>query len=154
MSRGFSFASGMAGGTGNNKALFLFAFDFDHTIIDANSDLQIQEAYNTEPVPEYLKVVAKDRGWVTYMQEMYRFHYTTDVSRKDFHQELNSMPFVPNMPECFAQLKKLGGELIVISDANTYFIRHTLQHHRLLKHFNDVFANPSHFDHKGQLIIR
>ncbi len=133
--------------------MFLFAFDFDHTILDGNSDLMVQAAYNVEPIPEYFKVMAKERGTVTYLQELFRFHYPREIRKKDYHSVLDNIPFVPGLPECIVELKRLGAELIVVSDANSYFIRHVLQHHKLLKHFSEIFSNPGYVDSKGQLII-
>ncbi len=136
-----------------SRNLFLFAFDFDHTIVDGNSDLMIQAAYNVEPIPEYFKVEAREGKSITYMQEIFRFHYPSIIRKRDHHAVLDNIPFVPGIPECIINLKKLGGELIVISDANSYFIEHTLKHHKLWRHFNDVFSNPGYIDKKGQLVI-
>ena len=86
-------------------------------------------------------------------QELFRFHYPAEIGKKEFHAVLDNVPFVPGLPECIIELKRLGGELIVISDANSYFIRHVLQHHKLLKHFNEIFSNPGYIDNQGQLII-
>ena len=55
------------------------AFDFDFTIIDANSDVEIQRVHKSGPIPERLKVVAKEQGWTMYMQEVFRYHYTNKV---------------------------------------------------------------------------
>ncbi len=132
---------------------FLFVFDFDHTIVDVNSDLFIQGAFNIKPVPEHFKIIAKERGWTSYMQEVFRFHYTNDVSKKQYGEALETLPFVPGLPECIRKLVRMGAELIVISDANTFFIRHILEHHGLDGYFHEVISNPAHFDGSGQLII-
>ncbi len=136
-----------------SRSLFLFAFDFDHTLVDGNSDVMVQNAYGIEPVFEYLSVSATEHRVTTYKKEGYLFHYPRSIKRKDYHKVLNNIAFVPGMRSCVAQLKKLGAELIVISDANTYFIEHTLRHHKLNKHFSKVFSNPAHFDDNGRLII-
>jgi len=133
---------------------FLMAFDFDHTVVDANSDMEIQLRYQTIPVPEYLRVMGVQHGDVCYLHETFRFHYTTDVTKSDFHHTLNQLPLVHGLYDCITELHKLGGEIIVISDANYYFIQHVLKHHNLLKHISKIFSNPSGFDAKGQLIIR
>ncbi len=132
---------------------FLFVFDFDHTIIDVNSDIFIQNSFHTKPIPEHLKIVAREQGWTSYMQEVFRFHYSNNVSRKQYCDVLETLPFVPAIPKSFDCLRKLGAELIIISDANTFFIRHILQHHRLLHHFHQIYSNPSYFDSSGQLVI-
>ncbi len=134
--------------------IFLFAFDFDHTLLDGNCDLMVQAKYSVEPVPEYFKIVAKSYGVTKYMKEMFRFRYPAAVGEREFQSILGQAPWVPELPECLLMLKKLGGELIVISDANTYFIRLFLKEHKMLKHFHDVIANPGYIDSQGQLVIR
>jgi len=138
----------------NMAKKFLCAFDFDHTLLDANSDMKIQQAYNTYPVAEYLRVLGLKNGMVCYLHETFRFHYPKVVSKSDFHHTLNQLPLVHGLHDCIEQLHNLGGELIVVSDANNYFITHVLRHQNLLSHFSEVFANPAEFDQKGQLVIR
>ena len=61
------------------RGSFLVVFDFDHTLVDANSDLEVQRIHKSGPIPEKLKVTAKEMGWTMYMQEVFRFHYGNQV---------------------------------------------------------------------------
>ena len=98
-------------------------------------------------------------------------NFSQKVSEDDFDSVIHYLPFVPGIYECFKSLNQLGGELIVISDANTYFIRSFLKHHnvsmvnnnpttlskkvhsQVLSFFDEVYSNPAEFDDQGQLVI-
>jgi hypothetical protein len=73
------------------KVTFLFAFDFDHTIVDANSDMVIQKVFHSGPIPERVRIVAKHQGWTTFMQEVFRFHYANHVTKTMFCDTLFAM---------------------------------------------------------------
>ena len=106
------------GGYQGNEKKFLIAFDFDYTIIDANSDVEIQKMHISGPIPERLKVVAKEQGWTMYMQEVFRYHYTNDVTEADFDRVIHYLPFVSGIKECFHEIHALGGELERIAIRN------------------------------------
>ncbi len=136
-----------------DEPVFLFAFDFDDTLVDANSDLFLQEECDVQPMMDRLKIIFKSDDQTIYSKEVSRYFYPNSVAKKKYDRALGGIPFVTQIPECILKLKRLGGELIVISDANTYFIKRVLKHNDMLKHFSEVIANPSHFDHRGNLII-
>ncbi len=136
-----------------DKSIFLVAFDFDDTIVDANTDIFVQDKLNVKPYMDRLKIVYQKEGKKFFHNEVFRYFYPKTKSKKQYDRALECVPFVKNIPECIVDLKKLGAELIILSDANTYFIKHILQHKGLQKHFHHIFANPSQFDEKGNLVI-
>ncbi len=133
--------------------LFLFAFDFDNTLIEANSDLFIQRTFNIKPRMEKMKISFENRGTNIMVHELFRFLYPNTVLQDEYDNALGSIPLVENMTECIYRLKHLGGELIVISDGNTYFIKSCLEYNGVLPFFSKVFANPANFDNNGNLVI-
>jgi pyridoxal phosphate phosphatase PHOSPHO2 len=60
---------------------------------------------------------------------------------------------VPGVLDSIETLKRLGAELVVVSDANSFFITHVLEHVGVLPRFSEIITNPAHFDEKGQLSI-
>jgi len=52
------------------------------------------------------------------------------------------------------QEKPCRREMIIVSDANTFFIETVLKHHGLHKAFNEIFTNPAQFDQNGLLLIQ
>ncbi len=134
--------------------LFLMAFDFDHTLLDGSSDVMIQAAYDVKPSSEKLKVTSTDRGVVQFQQRKYRYHYPSTLQEGDFYAVLDRIALVPGIPECVVALKHLGGELIVISDANDVYITHVLEYHALSWCFNGIYANFAAFHPEdGRLVI-
>ena len=47
---------------------FLMVLDFDHTIMDENTDMVVQSAGEVGPMPEEVKAVAREKGWTAFMQ--------------------------------------------------------------------------------------
>ena len=68
-------------------------------------------------------------------------------------QVLAALPFVEGFPALLRWLAENDFEVIVISDANTYFINHVLETHDLEKCVTKVFSNPAYFDETGLLRI-
>lgn len=51
---------------------YLYAFDFDHTIVDQNSDSAVMEIIH-DPVPENLQRMYDGTNWSEYMDKIFRF---------------------------------------------------------------------------------
>ncbi len=138
----------------SSSPIFLLAIDFDDTVVDANTDLFIQQYLNVKPLMERIKLVyEKDSRPGLSHGEIYRYYYPATKTKYEYNSALEAVPLVKNLPECIVDLKRLNGELIILSDANSYFIEHILGHNDLRKHFQEIFANPSRFDDKGNLVI-
>ncbi len=130
------------------------AFDLDHTLLDGSSDMMIQAACNVKPACERLTVTTKERGVVRFRHRKDRFHYPKRLQERDFRALLNRISLSPGIPECVVALKRLGGELICISDANDFYITHVLERHSLSWCFDGVYANFASFDPRdGRLVI-
>ena len=54
--------------TASEKKPFLAVFDFDHTVMDQNTDGVVQDAGGKGPMPEEVKAVARTQGWTAHMQ--------------------------------------------------------------------------------------
>ncbi len=135
-----------------SETLFLFAFDFDDTLIDAHSDKFVQRKLHVEPLAEQMKLYFEE-GQETFAADMVYFMYPNTKRRTEYDAALSCIPMIENMSRCIKELKELGAEIIVISDGNTYFIERVLEHNNLLKFFNKILANPSEFDEEGNLVI-
>jgi pyridoxal phosphate phosphatase PHOSPHO2 len=131
----------------------LVAFDFDHTVVEDNTDVVVQELANSGPMPTVVNAY-KAKGWTTFMQQVFKYHHCNGIKADHYYDKLSSMPFVPGFNE---MLKILGGryrdcvEMIIVSDSNTVFIDHILKSHGLRDLFSSVITNPAHFDADGML---
>lgn len=114
----------------------LMVFDFDETIINCNSDFYVNRVAVDGKIPkEILDKYADDQDWTDYMQQAFKYFATQSVQESDYRRCLKTMPLVEGMKELFALLKQgLPGhrfEVIIISDANTFFIEQALEAHGL-----------------------
>ena len=98
--------------------------------------------------------VRKDGGWNLFMQAVFRHMHSHGVTQKDYDRRLEGIPFVDGMKDCLHGLQALGGEVIIISDSNSYFISHILEYNDLGGVFHTVYTNPAEFDGAGLLTMR
>jgi len=130
----------------------LIAFDFDQTIIDANSDLVVIDMIEGE-VPEEAQKLYTEDNWTDYMQAIFKHLHDAGVKKKQFDDLLASLPFVRGLPALLKWLRESDYEIIIISDSNSYFIEHVLSTHGLSQYVTEIFTNPARFDDEGPLRI-
>ena len=130
----------------------LIAFDFDQTIIDANSDTAVIDLIHG-PVPDEAQKLYADDNWTDYMQAIFRLLHAQGAKKKRYDDLLASLPFVEGLPDLLQWLVSNDFEVIVISDSNSYFIDHVLTTHDLDGLVTRVFTNPARFDENGVLLI-
>ncbi|CAH1789510.1 unnamed protein product [Owenia fusiformis] len=131
----------------------LVAFDFDHTIIDENSDLYVRKLLPGGKVPEEIKSIYSDRGWTKYMGAIFRKLYENGSTKQDFLNCMNELEFTSGMKELLEYLSEKEDEVIIISDSNSFFIDCILKESGMLPHITKVFTNPAKFDSDGCLLV-
>lgn len=147
----------------------LAAFDFDHTVIDVNSDIYIDRILieksstvdddnNTSRTItkrlRYPNEIDAHRVWTHRMDAVFAYMHANGVTRDEFAACLRSIRIDPSMCETIRRLKSLGFELIVISDANSVFIDEILRANELGECFACVYTNQAQFDESGRLRVR
>jgi len=132
----------------------LFAFDFDHTIVEENTDLVVQ----TIPDKSEAKAVrdSDDKtDWTAFMDRVFGVHHENGVTREDYEKILDSLEFVPGMENLLQDLRsKFDCEIIIISDANSFFISRILERAKLDSLIAETFTNPAEFEESGRLRVR
>lgn len=130
----------------------LVVFDFDHTLLDVNSDVEIQKLFPDGKVPEDLEAVNKEQGWNEFIRQILIRLHQNQVSRTDIEVLLRKMPLTPGVPEMLTRLKnEIDAKFIIVSDANAVFIREPLENANLFGLFEKIFTNPATFDDQGRL---
>jgi len=130
----------------------LIAFDFDQTIIDANSDLVVIQMVDGE-IPEEAKRLYSQDNWTDYMGAIFAHLHSGGVGKEQLDSTLSALSFVEGLPALLKWLSENDFEIIVISDSNSYFIRHILDAHDLSQYVTEVFTNPAYFDENQLLKI-
>lgn len=119
----------------------LVVFDFDDTVVNCNSDTWVDQLAPDGKIPKDIRAIFDGVNWTNYMAAVFKYLFANGVTREDYERCLHAMPFVQHVKELLEELASKPSahgrkyELIVISDANTFFIQTFLEHHSLFKAF-------------------
>ena len=116
----------------------LIAFDFDETIVACNSDTYINQLAPDGSIPQEIYDQIQPDNWTGYMQNVFEYLNQCKVGESQMKKCLETMPLVDGIKELILNCRNSGPhkyELIIISDANTFFINHFLQFHQLDRAF-------------------
>lgn len=137
------------------------AFDFDHTIINVNSDtyinkLVLKHAGADFKYPEHINQVYEKYGWTARMQAVFDYMQGEfQISDQDLIECIREIKIDDSMKDLFRLLKEKNYKLKIISDANTIFIETILKENGLETIFNmkeDIYTNNATFE-KGRLKV-
>ena len=135
--------------------MLLVVFDFDHTIIDAYSDIHVNKLF---PSDEERLIAEKNRSqfncWTDRMQETFRQLHQCHIKENDYIQNMQEIPLTNGFSHLIEYLYSLPNSyLIVVSDSNLVFINTILKHYHLDHAFKDIFTNPAYFNKDDQCLI-
>ncbi|KAK8732642.1 hypothetical protein OTU49_006862, partial [Cherax quadricarinatus] len=136
------------------KHKVLLALDFDHTVIDNNSDTYIYKLAPDHKIPDDLKLLYRRDNWTHYMGEVFKFLYKNGVTKERIFNCLKEIKLTDGMKELLTGVPRDLTEFIIISDGNSVFIDHILKSCGLRDLFSELFTNPAQFDDNGCLHIQ
>ncbi|XP_043272937.1 probable phosphatase phospho2 [Venturia canescens] len=131
----------------------LIAFNFDYTIADDNTGIVIRSLLEGDDCLVKIERIYETECCPTYMRKVFEFIHVKGRREKDVGKAISSIQPVNGFPSLLKKLHSQGVEIIIISDANTYFIDFWLKHHKLVHTIKEIFTNPAWFDRKGLLRI-
>lgn len=130
----------------------LMVFDFDGTIVDDNSNIQVQyllpSLNRTDRQSLYENRYQGPSGSMIAVFKLLHKHGVTEANMK---ARLEEIPLTDGMKELFAHLSSDTYDVIIVSDANTLFIDWLLDKHDIRQQVNAVYSNPAEFNDEGQL---
>ncbi|XP_063229859.1 probable phosphatase phospho1 isoform X3 [Bacillus rossius redtenbacheri] len=132
---------------------FLFAFDFDHTIVDDNTDTVARDLVPREKIPKHVEELYAVDGWTTYMGEVFKILHASSITPAQIKAAVRAIPAVPHLDDLLRYLRENDCEVVVISDSNSVFIEEWLRGSSLDATVRRVFTNPAHFSEDGLLHI-
>ncbi|KAM4626705.1 pyridoxal phosphate phosphatase PHOSPHO2 isoform 1-T4 [Discoglossus pictus] len=134
----------------------LLVFDFDHTIINDNSDTWIIQCAPEKKLPNGLQNSYEKGKWTEYMGRVFTYLGEQGIKEDDMKRIMIAIPYTPGMTELlhFIAQKKDCFDCIIISDSNTIFIDWILTHANVQNVFDKVFTNPATFDNIGNLTVQ
>jgi len=132
----------------------LVVFDFDHTLVDCNTDVEIQKLCPGGKLPDDLKEKMRKMEWTDFMQEVFDCLHQNGVTPDEIRKLIRSLPFMTEVTQMMDVLKSQSSEIIIISDANSVFISELLDAANLTSYITKVFTNPAYFDDAGKLRVQ
>ncbi|XP_068193230.1 probable phosphatase phospho1 isoform X1 [Antennarius striatus] len=136
---------------------FLIFFDFDETIVDETSDDMVVQVAPGQHLPGWLKDTYQPGRYNEYMQRVLAFLAEQGVTESDMRNVMEKLPATPGMLNLFQFLRTRSlqdFEVVLVSDANTFFIESWLRRAGVRQLFHRIFTNPATFNRDGRLVMR
>jgi pyridoxal phosphate phosphatase PHOSPHO2 len=149
----------------------LAVFDFDHTIINENSDIYVNKVIVDKLKPTAERKAEKtcfnfqypanieevgSISWTERMNAVFSFmHKTYNISSSEILACIKEIKIDESMKKLLRDLKQNDYDMIIISDANSIFIQTILQQNNLDEIFdkNKIFTNQAYFESTGKLML-
>ncbi len=131
----------------------LVAFDFDHTLIDDNSDYYVKRLAPDGTIPDEIKAKFSTKGWTEYMGAIFTYLHQNGTTEEDIVNCMKEIPFIKGVENLLHFLQKEKFEVIIISDSNSVFIDVILKAAGLDHTITAIYTNPAKFDDNGCLTI-
>ncbi|XP_072228897.1 probable phosphatase phospho1 [Leuresthes tenuis] len=135
---------------------FLVLFDFDETIICESSDDAVVRVLPGQQLPTWLTDTYREGHYSEFSQKILTYMADQGVSEESIHSAVKKIlpsPGLLNLLQ-FLQNHQQDFELVVVSDANMFFIETWLEHAGLRPLFRKIFTNPGSFDATGRLVLQ
>lgn len=132
----------------------LVVFDFDDTIVDCNSDTWIHQLASGGIPSSILWRPGQD--YFKHVQTLLKYLHSQNINEHDLYACLEAMPVVPGIIDNL--IKVLGQspkkyEIVILSDANSYFIESFLKAHSVDHLVSSIITNKSKFSKDGLLEV-
>lgn len=134
----------------------LMVFDFDHTVVDDNSDTWVIRCLRDQTLPDSVKSSYQRGHWTDYMGRVMSYLGEQSISPESMRGVMETIPLTDGMTELLTLIAdhKVDIDCIVISDSNTLFIDWILQVAGLKPAVDQVFTNPAWFKECGSMVIQ
>ncbi|XP_012775499.1 pyridoxal phosphate phosphatase PHOSPHO2 [Maylandia zebra] len=134
----------------------LMVFDFDHTVVDANSDTWVVRCLPDKTLPGSVENSYRKGYWTEYMGRVLNYIGEQKVSPDRVRSVMETIPFTAGMTELltFIAENKSAIDCIVISDSNTLFIEWILHAAGLQAAVDKVFTNPAKLNELGHIEVQ
>jgi len=119
----------------------LAVFDFDHTIVNDNSDIIARDIIN----PISLIPNSKDypNNWTQYMQQVFNTIQSIKIPAEQIIDVVSSIRPIEGIPKLMRAMYNNKIDIIVASDSNSLFINKWLKRNKLLNTVSCVYTNPA-----------
>lgn len=133
----------------------LFVFDFDHTLIDDNTDTWIMEVRPELRLREGLRALRRQFPcWTDLMDDVFSKIHRAGCGKEEILEHVGRLRFYEQSTKAVkAVADSANAHSIIISDSNSVFINQILSREGLQAHCSHIFTNPARFDDSGRLHV-
>lgn len=132
----------------------LVAFDFDHTVVDDNTDIVVRDMVKSKITDEVTKLYKKS-GWIPYMQEIFYLLHNDGFTKSQIKDAIEGIVEVAGLKTLFKELNETGHvDIIIISDSNSVFIKFWCDHNDVSKYIKHIYTNHAQFNEEDVLKIQ
>ncbi|XP_014604555.1 PREDICTED: probable phosphatase phospho2 [Polistes canadensis] len=131
----------------------LIVFDFDHTIVDDNTDLIVRNLLPDDQLTDEVQNLYLQNGWTLYMNKIFELLHKNSIGLKEIEAAIIDIPPSPGFDALIKELHIRGYEIIIISDSNSLLIDIWLKSRQLDNLISKVFTNPAHVSDDGMIKI-
>uniref|UniRef100_A0AAY4E3C1 Phosphatase n=1 Tax=Denticeps clupeoides TaxID=299321 RepID=A0AAY4E3C1_9TELE len=134
----------------------LVVFDFDHTLVDDNSDTWVVRSTPDKRLPDWLTSSYENGRWTEYMGRVLAYIGDQAIGPDSLREVMETIPFTDGMVELltFIAEHKRDLDCIIISDSNSMFIEWILGAAGVQAAVDEVFTNPASIDGRGYMVVR
>ncbi|TNN77130.1 putative phosphatase phospho2 [Liparis tanakae] len=134
----------------------LMVFDFDHTVVDDNSDTWVIKCLPGQTLPDSVENSYRKGHWTEFMGNVMKYIGDQKVSPETVRSVMETIPFTAGMMDLLTFIldNKSTIDCIVISDSNTLFIDWILHASGLQAAVDQVFTNPAKFNKVGYMEVQ
>lgn len=119
----------------------LAVFDFDHTIVNDNSDIIARDIINpTSLIPDRKNY---PDNWTQYMQQVFDTIQSMKIPVEHIIDVISLIRPIEGMPKLMRAMYKNNIDIIVASDSNSLFINNWLKRNKLSDTVSCVYTNPA-----------
>ncbi|KAI8338883.1 phosphatase phospho-type [Chlamydoabsidia padenii] len=130
----------------------LAVFDFDWSLIEEDSDHWTISKLSSS---QWERCQSRKGMQWTDLVDSALYELQQDGTTLDqVDQVLQKIPFTPAMITTLKLLKDHGTRVLILSDANTYFIETILKAYGVRDLVDDIITNPAYFDDQHQLRVQ
>ncbi|KAI8338951.1 phosphatase phospho-type [Chlamydoabsidia padenii] len=129
----------------------LAVFDFDWSLIEQDSDCWTIANLSEEVLNKYINQTGSQ--WTDVVDQAVCELQDKGFTLDQFKQVLQTIPFTTAMMDALKLLKEHGTKVLILSDANSFYIDTILKAHGVYDLVDDVITNPAYFDEKNRLRV-
>ncbi|CAO3653068.1 unnamed protein product [Cunninghamella blakesleeana] len=130
----------------------LAVFDFDWSLIEQDSDYWTLHSFAPTKWLEY-ESNSVDIQWTDFIDQVLCQLQDQGIELEQFEQKLQKIPFTPAMIATLKLLKEHGTKVVIMSDANTFFIDTILKAYGVTHLVDDIITNPAYYDEKKDSVL-